>query len=190
MCICTSGNSRDSGFALRTPRNDKPYFVTASISAKSSALSVQSIAWTFCSTCSTRVAPAITLETCGRDASHGTPTQASCGRAAVRRPAFLDNVFVARRDIAVAQQRDLAEARVYGGCGAALVFAGQQTAGEREERQQAEFVFLPPAEDPFRCRALRGCIRPGTTRTGYIDRSRAVNSASAMRQAGKFELPM
>ena len=45
------------------------HFVIPSISAISSALSVQPIAFTFCSTCSTRVAPAMTLETCGRAAS-------------------------------------------------------------------------------------------------------------------------
>jgi hypothetical protein len=45
-------------------------FVIPSISANPSALSVQSMAFKFCSTCSTRVAPAMTLDTCGRDASH------------------------------------------------------------------------------------------------------------------------
>ena len=45
------------------------YFVIPSTSASSSALKLQPIAFTFCSTCSTRVAPAMTLDTCGRDAS-------------------------------------------------------------------------------------------------------------------------
>src|SRR6185312_7197095 len=45
------------------------YFVISSISAMSSALSVQDTAFTFCSTCSTRVAPAMTLATCGCAAS-------------------------------------------------------------------------------------------------------------------------
>jgi len=44
-------------------------FVILSISAMSSALSSHETAFTFCSTCSTRVAPAITLDTCGRAAS-------------------------------------------------------------------------------------------------------------------------
>lgn len=44
---------------------------------------------------------------------------------------FLDDVLVARRDVAVAQRRRLAEARVGEGCRAALVFAGQQAARER-----------------------------------------------------------
>jgi len=43
----------------------RAYFVvTLSISAISSAFRLQPIALTFCSTCSTRVAPAITLATC------------------------------------------------------------------------------------------------------------------------------
>ena len=46
------------------------YFVIVSISASSSADSFHSIALTFCSTCSGRVAPAMTLETCGCEASH------------------------------------------------------------------------------------------------------------------------
>src|SRR5438445_8867792 len=68
--------SGDDGFllgaSLRSPglrdRNLHPS-VILSISARSSALSCQPIALTFCSICSSRVAPAITLETCGRDAS-------------------------------------------------------------------------------------------------------------------------
>src|ERR1700760_1139386 len=51
-----------------TPHLRQP-FVIASMAAISSALKAQSIVFTFCSTCSTRVAPAITLDTCGRDAS-------------------------------------------------------------------------------------------------------------------------
>ncbi len=121
----------------------KPYFVISSISAISSALSVQPIALTFCSTCSTRVAPAITLETCGRAASQEKASSSmEWPRALRERLQLLDDVLVARRDVAVAQARHLAEARVVGRRLAALVLAGQQSARQREERQQAELVFL------------------------------------------------
>ena len=58
------------GFGARQRIDGNGYFVIPSISAISPALNVQPIAFTFCSTCSTRVAPAMTLATCGREASH------------------------------------------------------------------------------------------------------------------------
>src|ERR1700733_11495072 len=47
---------------------------------------------------------------------------------------LFDDLLVARRDVAVAQPRYLVEARVVGRGFAALVFAGEETAGKREER--------------------------------------------------------
>src|SRR5260221_295991 len=55
---------------------------------------------------------------------------------------LLDDVLVAGRDGGVLQGGELAKAGVGGGRRAALVFAGQHTARQREERHQAEFVFL------------------------------------------------
>src|SRR6266404_1623997 len=64
-------------------------FVILSISARSSALSAQSIALTFCSTCSTRVAPAITLATCGREASQENASSSRvCPRAFAKACSF------------------------------------------------------------------------------------------------------
>jgi len=54
---------------------------------------------------------------------------------------LFDDVFIARRGVAVLQRRGLGEAGVVGGCGAALVLAGEEAARQREERQQPEFIF-------------------------------------------------
>ena len=55
---------------------------------------------------------------------------------------LFDDVLVARRGVAILQGGRLGEAGV-GGCDrAALVFAGEKPARQREERQQAEPVFL------------------------------------------------
>ncbi|MEY9182250.1 hypothetical protein ABIA41_003685 [Bradyrhizobium sp. USDA 313] len=59
----------DGGARCEVARRRAQPRVILSISAISSALSFQAIAFTFSSTCSTRVAPAITLDTCGRAAS-------------------------------------------------------------------------------------------------------------------------
>ena len=60
--------ARDCERNVLTIRHD--YLVIPSISAVSSALKLHPIALTFASICSTRVAPAMTLATCGREASH------------------------------------------------------------------------------------------------------------------------
>src|SRR6266702_426827 len=54
---------------------------------------------------------------------------------------LLDDLLVARGDIAVAQHGRLGEARVVRCRRAALVLAGQKAACERKERQQPELVF-------------------------------------------------
>src|SRR4051795_2818435 len=116
--------------------------VILSISASSSTLSAQSIALTFCSTCSTRVAPAITLETCGREASHENASSSMVWPRAWAKPCNFSTISSLRGDVTIAQRRRLRKAGVVRRGGAAFVFAGQQTARERKERQQPEFIFL------------------------------------------------
>ena len=96
----SSESHGDFRFANGRERFERVYFVILSISAISSALSAQPIAFTFCSTCSTRVAPAMTLETCGRDASQENASSSMVWPRALREGLqLLDDVLVARRDI-------------------------------------------------------------------------------------------
>jgi hypothetical protein len=103
---------------------------------------------------------------------------------------LLDDILVAWRNITVAQRGRLAEPRILGRRSAALVFAGEQTAGERKERQQPE-IELPRRRQQILLDVAHHqavLVLAGDERVTLI--ARATYSASAMRQAGKFELPM
>ena len=103
-------------------RSHYSHFVIRSISAISSGVSVQPTALTFCSTCSGFVAPAITLDTCGRAASQENASSSMRVAAlAGEGLQLLDDVQLRLGQVAVAQARALGEARA-GGRGAPRLY--------------------------------------------------------------------
>ena len=158
---------QEAGRGEREPRDDNLDFVIPSISAISSAVSFHAMASTFCSICSSRVAPAITLETWGRDGEPGEG-QFQHRVAAFRGEGlqFFDDVFVARGDVAVPQGGHFENAYRLAPHNRARICRSiaRSPAGRRARGRDCR--PWPPATDPFRCRARRGCIRPGRRRSG------------------------
>ena len=111
----------------------------ASISASSSSVSFQAPAATFAAICSGLVAPAITLATGGRASSQLKASSSSVWpRASAKSPSFSAIAQFCVGQILVRQALRLGQPRIRRHRRVAPVLAGQQSAGQREIRQQPQ----------------------------------------------------
>jgi len=102
---------------------------------------------------------------------------------------LLDDVLVAGRDVAIAQRRRFAK-RVSSGAVVPRLYFQSTDRWPAKERQQAQSVFLRRRQQILFDLAHHKAVFVLARHEAVDAICRAENSASAIRHAGKFELPM